>query len=126
MLPGGAGIRLEAQKATMKALADMLSRMLDQPVIDMTSLRGKYDVVLGVTPDNMRTMATAGGFVAAMGPGGRGPDGGMHGGADGATASDPAPTIFQSVQQLGLKLESRKAPMETIVVDRAEKKPTEN
>jgi len=124
MLSGGAGLRLEAQKATMRALADMLSRMLDQPVIDMTGLKGKYEVVLGLTPDNMRTIATAGGFVTAgMGPGGRGPDGGMH---DMANGADPAPTIFQSVQQLGLKLESRRAPMETIVVDRAEKKPTEN
>jgi uncharacterized protein (TIGR03435 family) len=102
----------------------MLSRMLDQPVIDMTGLKEKYEVVLGLTPDNMRTIATAGGFVTAgMGPGGRGPDGGMH---DMANGADPAPTIFQSVQQLGLKLESRRAPMETIVVDRAEKKPTEN
>jgi uncharacterized protein (TIGR03435 family) len=83
---------------------------------------------MDLTPENMRAMATAGGFVTAgMGPGGRGPDGGMHDrSGDGAGGVEPATTIFQSVQQLGLKLEARKAPVETIVVDHAEKSPTGN
>jgi uncharacterized protein (TIGR03435 family) len=41
-------------------------------------------------------------------------------------ASDPGGSIFTSMQALGLKLESRKQPMTFIVVDRAEKMPTEN
>jgi uncharacterized protein (TIGR03435 family) len=52
----------------------------------------------------------------------------MHlAGAAGLTASDPSGgSIFMSVQQLGLMLEKQKAPMEKIVVDSAEKSPSEN
>jgi uncharacterized protein (TIGR03435 family) len=42
-------------------------------------------------------------------------------------ASDPgASSIFRSVQEMGLKLDARKAPLELIVVDHIEKTPTEN
>jgi uncharacterized protein (TIGR03435 family) len=42
-------------------------------------------------------------------------------------AVDPAPTIFAAVQQqLGLKLEPRLSPMDILVIDHAEKTPTEN
>jgi len=126
--PGSGGMRLEAQKASMAALADMLSRIVDRPVVDMTGLKGKYEIVLELTQENMRTMATTAGFaMAGMGPGGRGTEGGMHGGGDGVVGSgEPWTTVFQSVQQLGLKLEARRAPIEAIVVDRAEKIPTGN
>jgi len=52
----------------------------------------------------------------------------MHqGGGDGGRApetSTPAPSIFSALQKLGLKLDSRKAPLD-ILIDAAEK-PTEN
>ena len=35
-------------------------------------------------------------------------------------------SLFAAVQTLGLKLESRKAPLEVLVVDKMEKMPTEN
>jgi uncharacterized protein (TIGR03435 family) len=42
-------------------------------------------------------------------------------------ASDPSSgSVFTAVQKLGLKLEPRKAPLETIVIDHLEKTPTEN
>jgi len=52
----------------------------------------------------------------------------MPAGAPGAadTASEPGSSIVNSVQQLGLKLEARKAPLDMIVVDHLEKLPTEN
>jgi uncharacterized protein (TIGR03435 family) len=48
-------------------------------------------------------------------------------GAGGLAASDPAGGgIFQAVQKLGLKLDPRKAPFETLIIDRLEKTPTED
>ena len=56
---------------------------------------------------------------------------GMPGGPGGGTteASDPGgagSTIYATVEKMGLKLEPRKAPVEQLVVDSAEKMPTEN
>jgi uncharacterized protein (TIGR03435 family) len=50
----------------------------------------------------------------------------MHGGGNGSAGSELGTSVFQSVQQLGLKLEARRAPIEAIVVDGAEKIPTGN
>ena len=48
-------------------------------------------------------------------------------GGPASTASDPSgSSMFKAVQQLGLKLDARKAPVEVIVVDHLEKTPTEN
>jgi uncharacterized protein (TIGR03435 family) len=42
-------------------------------------------------------------------------------------ASDPAPTLFQALQtQAGLKLEPKRMPVDFLVVEYAEKSPTEN
>jgi uncharacterized protein (TIGR03435 family) len=55
------------------------------------------------------------------GGGGRGP------GAPGDAASDPSGgSIFQTVQNLGLKLEPKKAQVDLIVVDKGEKTPSDN
>jgi uncharacterized protein (TIGR03435 family) len=50
---------------------------------------------------------------------------GAGGGAE-TTPADPAPSIFTAIQeQLGLKLESTKGPVEVLVIDSVER-PTEN
>ena len=92
---------------TMPHLADFLSPGLDRPVIDATGLAAKYDVTLYWAPENMRWQPTERNT--------------------GVEAVDPAPTIFAAVQQqLGLKLEPRLSPMDILVIDHAEKTPTEN
>jgi Protein of unknown function (DUF3738) len=83
-----------------------------------------------------------GGFGGPGGPGGgpgggRGPGDGPPGGRGFAGCPDPGAAlasgsdasnapIFQAVQKLGLKLQARKAPFDTIVVDHLERTPSEN
>jgi uncharacterized protein (TIGR03435 family) len=116
--PGG-NARMRANGVTMPRFCDMLSNMLDRPVVDMTELDGNYDIALDVSMEELAGMKR-------MPAGGPGPGGG--GGGDHGPAPDAAPSasIFSAVQSLGLKLDPRKAPIAYVMVDRAEKVPTEN
>jgi uncharacterized protein (TIGR03435 family) len=91
--------------------ARMLSGFLDRPVLDMTGLTGYYDIKVTVAASDLVGMRSV-----AM-PGIQQPS---------ATEAVTAPSIFTAVQDLGLRLESRKAPIEFLIVDRADKDPTEN
>ena len=120
MSPDGQ-MRMEYSKVAMAQFADMLTRFVDRPVVDMTELKGNYQVAMDLAMADMLNIARAGGIaLPALGARGGNP-------AQLAQASDPSSnTVFNSVQQLGLRLDSRKAPVEFIVVDRAERSPTEN
>ena len=77
----------------------LLSRQLRQAVIDKTGLTGPYDIDLEWTPDE----------------------------PNGAPPETLGPSIFSAIQdQLGLRLEAHKSPIEVLVVDRAEKAPVAN
>ncbi len=120
---GGQGVpptmHLESAGMTMKAFADVLSvGVVDKPVVDVTGLKGGYDVAVDISPEEAMSVARASiSFLPAQGGG----DGG------GAGASDPSgASIFKSVQRLGLKLDARKLPLDLLVIDHAEKAPTDN
>jgi uncharacterized protein (TIGR03435 family) len=99
-------------KVPLSRLADALSNWMDRPVLDMTGIKGVYDVDLEWTPDEGQPGALR---IAPGGEAGR------------PEAGGDSPSIFTAVQEkLGLKLEGRKSPAEIIVVDHAEKAPTEN
>ena len=115
--PGG-NARMQANGVTLARFTDMLSSMLDRPVLDMTELKGNYDIALDVSMEDLAGMKRL-----PVGPGGPGGPGGDHGPAPDAA---PAASIFTAVQTLGLKLDPRKAPVEFLIVDRGEKVPTEN
>jgi len=119
--PGG-NARFEASGVTLTQMSDMLSNMLDRPVLDKTGVEGNYDIALDVSTDDLAGMKImrAAGPMAGPGPGG---PGGEHGPAPDAA---PAASIFTAIQQLGLKLEPRKAPVEFVIIDKADKVPTEN
>jgi uncharacterized protein (TIGR03435 family) len=105
---------------TISKFVDLVGKLVDKPVVDQTEMKGKYDISLDMGMSDMMNMARAAGVGMPMmgGGGGRGP-------ADGA--SDPSGgSIFQTVQALGLKLEPKKLPLDTIVVDKGDKVPTEN
>lgn len=122
-------MRLVAEKASMKDLADRLTQQLSKPVTDATELTGKYDFTLTFSPEGlggmMGPMGVPMGGMAVMtrdaGPG-RGPEPGNP-----QSEAEAPPDLFHAVQaQLGLRLDSKKGPVETIVIDHAEKTPTEN
>ncbi len=118
--PGG-NARMQANGINLDRLSDMLSNMLDRPVLNMTGVEGNYDIALDVSMEDLAGMKKM-----AIGPG-PGPMAGGPGGEHGpAPDSAPSASIFTAIQQLGLKLDPRKAPVEFVVIDRAEKVPTEN
>lgn len=101
----------------MSGICDMLSRQVGRPVIDDTGLTGYYDFDIEFKPEP--------GAMRGLLP----PKGGDEGPAGGGPAPESveAPSIFTAVQdQLGLKLEPKRGPIETIVVDHIEKTPIEN
>ncbi len=121
MMVGPRGARFRMVDETMQGLATRLEGMVGRQVTDATGLTGKYDFELTFSP-------TAGGMsVRSMFPGLPPPPPGAPGGPDGASADDSGPTIFAALQeQLGLKLESKKGPVDLLVIDHIEKTPTEN
>ena len=122
-------LHMTSSKTTMDALADMLTQMMTQmgggtgrQVLDMTGLKGNYEVTMDFSLADMIATARADGMGMPGGGGGSSP-------AGVAMASDPGgggSTVAHSVESLGLKLDQRKAPVEQIVVDSADKAPTEN
>ncbi len=95
------GNMIFAPNVTMPELATRMTGSAGRPVIDRTGLDGHYSVVLIY----MRLEATA---------------------AE-TSAPDAPPDFFTAVQQqLGLRLEPKKEPVEVLVVDHADRLPTDN
>jgi uncharacterized protein (TIGR03435 family) len=104
----GNGGPVTGQGVPIKDLVHLLSQQLGRTVVDRTGLTGKYDFTLKWTPEENQDPP--------------GPPG-----IDNAPPPDSlAPSIFTAVQeQLGLKLESQKGPVEILVIDHVER-PSEN
>jgi uncharacterized protein (TIGR03435 family) len=89
--------RVGAKASSMAAFADLLSKAAERPVIDMTGLTGLYDFDLTYTPELS------------------------------ATAAEPGATLKTALlEQLGLRLEKREMQMEVLMIEGADKVPTEN
>jgi len=109
--------RLEAKKLTMVAFAETLARYVDRPVVDMTELKGNYDFVIEFSPEDYRAMLIRSAVTAGVS---------LPAEALKLLDSGSGDSLFAGIQGLGLKLEARKAPLEVLVIDHAEKTPTEN
>jgi uncharacterized protein (TIGR03435 family) len=122
MGPNGV-MHMETEKMTMEAFAEMLTGFLDRPVVDMTGFKGNYKLGLDLSTEDIRNAARKAGMALPTAP-----PAAAAGGAGGGVpeAAEPTSSIFSAIQQLGLKLDARKAPIEIIVVDHHEKTPTEN
>jgi len=94
-------IVLPGRNATMGNFVSLLQRaILDRPVVDKTGLSGRYDFDLEWAPDETQ-------FGGDVPP---------------ATAAATSPPLFEAIQQeLGLKLEATKGPVDALVVDTAER-----
>ena len=116
------------QNTTMAQLAErlpMLGPGVSAPVFDATGLEGGWDFTLTFSPMAGMNFGPRGGSGIA---GAGGPEGAV-GGAGMPAASEPVVgyTLMEAVEkQLGLKLESQKRPMQVVVIDHLEQKPTEN
>ena len=105
--PGAAGIVVETRNgrarisgfhSDLSKLADFLSTQLGRAVFDQTGIAGVFDFAIYYRPENAGIDETA-----------------------------PYPGIFDALrEQLGLRLEARKGPVEMLVIDHAEKVPTGN
>ena len=92
--------RTHQLSASMQDLAALLSKQLSRPVTDATGLKGRYEF----------TLSWMAGVPAQDGP-----------------TADFGPDLLAAVQQqLGLKLEASKGPVEVLVIDHLEKDPIEN
>jgi uncharacterized protein (TIGR03435 family) len=121
MAPGGR-LKLVANAATMSGFVQQISTQLDRPVVDMTSLKGTYDISLEFAPDPAIMQAKMAAMGMAMPPHDMGPEGQSAPGDSG-----PAASIFSALpDQLGLRLEARKGPVDLLVIDGVQKTPTEN
>jgi uncharacterized protein (TIGR03435 family) len=105
--PAGAEVvrpgRIVYRHVSGQMLAVLLTRFTQEPILDMTNLKGQYDVDLQWMPDNPNASVPA----------------------DAPDTSTPS--LFAAVrEQLGLKLEARKGPLDVVVVDHAERTPIGN
>lgn len=94
--------RIISNSISMHMFATLLTRFQREPVLDMTGLKGMYELKLEYAPE------------ALLKPG---------------DDAEPVPgaSIYSALQsQLGLKLESRKGPQDVLVIDHAEKTPIGN
>jgi uncharacterized protein (TIGR03435 family) len=110
------GNKVQGKRISMPDLAAWLSRLADRPVIDMSELKGRYDLTLQFTPDDYRSLmihaASSAGINIPLG----------------APAQDDSSmgALQSALQTVGLRIEPRKSPLDMLIVDHAEKTPTSN
>ncbi|MDR3698788.1 MAG: TIGR03435 family protein [Candidatus Sulfopaludibacter sp.] len=120
----GKGMHIEINKVSMGLLCEALFRFVGRPLVDMTNLKGDYNVTLDISMADIMAMQKAVGLAAAGAPAG-------GGGGDAARPADAASdnsgsSVVESLAALGLKMEPRKTPLEMLVIDHIEKTPTAN
>ena len=109
---------LIGHKLPMERVAELLTNFMDKPVIDMTGLSSSanYDLSLALTADDYRTMQVR----AAMKSGINLPPEMLR------MAELSTDSLSSALEAAGLKMESRRAPQDVIVIDHADRTPTEN
>jgi uncharacterized protein (TIGR03435 family) len=101
---------------TAPQIAGVLERFSDRPVMNLTELKGTYDFEFNVSPEETQTLM----IHAAVAAGVQLPPQALR------LLESGGNPIENGAEQLGLKIESRKMPVEIIVIDQANKTPSEN
>ena len=102
------GMTMTFRNAPLSQVAALLQNSMDKPVVDQSGLSERYDFTLTFTPDAAQATRLGGPPPPA------------------ADNPDAAPDLFAAFQQqLGLKLEPTRAPVDVMVIDKVEK-PSEN
>jgi uncharacterized protein (TIGR03435 family) len=101
--------QVSAQMVPVSGIAALLAQQLGRPVIDKTDIKGSYDFSLQWTPDETQRGMGFGGVEKPV--------------PESPLPSDPTgPSLFTAIQdQLGLRLEAAKGPVDIVVIDRIEK-----
>ena len=105
------------RRMTMISVAEMLTRFVDRAVLDQTHLAGTYDIVLNIAPEDFTPLIVR----SAINAGVTLPPQALRV-MDNAN-TDP---LSGPLRDVGLTLESRRAPLSVVVVDAISKTPTEN
>jgi uncharacterized protein (TIGR03435 family) len=112
--PQEGGERMEVKGGTMTTLVNTLTGLLGRPVVDQTGLSGRFDFAFDFSRDQTAGSAAGGGYnePPAFPPT--------------APGAEPGLSIYSSIQRLGLRLDGHKLPVAVVVIDRAERTPSEN
>jgi uncharacterized protein (TIGR03435 family) len=116
-------VHIDFMMTTLPGFADMTTQLLTQlgggiaakRIVDATGIEGNYDASLDVSLPEVMAMAKSSGIDMPQNTV--------------AEPSDPGAggaTLAQALHSMGLRLESRKAPIEQFIVDHIEKTPTDN
>jgi uncharacterized protein (TIGR03435 family) len=128
MVPETQAMRIVVDTMTLDGFANILTSLIlqtgsggGQPVVNMTGLKGNYQVSVDIPIAGLMATAQSQG-------GAPGANGGAEGTAGAPEASDPGggQTISKSLEALGLRLQARKAPVQQLVIDHAERVPVAN
>ena len=111
-----AGGKFDGRKIDGRILADVIERYTDRPVTDATGLKGTYDFNFEVTPEEYQTLLIR----AAVNSGVVLPPQALR------LLDNGGDPLGSAVEQLGLKLDSRKVPVDLLVVDQVLKTPIDN
>lgn len=110
--------KLVGHKLDMTRISDTLASYMDKPVVNLTGLDDTkhYDFSFDITPDDYRVMLVRSAIRAGVNL----PPEALR------LADGPIDSLYSAMDAVGLKMNPQKAPIDVIVVDKADKNPTEN
>jgi uncharacterized protein (TIGR03435 family) len=111
------GNRIEGKKYSMVVLADTLARFVDKPVVDQTGLTSTYDITLDLSPEDFQALMIRSAIAAGIT---------LPPQALKLLDTASGDSLHEALSKVGLKLESKKVPLDVLVIDSLNHAPSEN